>query len=401
MTALINWKDYFSEEQVATLTKELIKIPSHSQEPGRESEVGQFLHTYCQEKGLPSELVPVDGERANCIVHFKGKGTGKTLMLNGHLDTVPPYQMTIDPYAAEERDGAIWGRGAVDMKGPIAAMIVALLALKKSPYQPDGDVIFTGVIGEEEKSEGTEDLVNKGIKADGAIVGEASGDEYAIGHRGLEWLEIEFTGKAAHGGMAHLGVNAIEHGAEFITRVKKELYPKLKERQNPTMGPATMNFGTIEGGTQPSTVADRCVVKLDRRLVTGETVEGVIAEYQDIIDDMKEEDPTVQAKISRVPENMLTMDHLPMEISPDHPLTQSVREALQEVLGKEPGLNTRRGWTDASLLSNFAQIPCVVYGPGSNKRSHSVDEHIKISELVEGVLVYLKVIEKFCGLSKK
>ncbi len=395
---MINIDEFYSLNELIELTQELIRIPSHKDAPGREEKVAKHIYSFCIENGLEAELLPVEGERCNVIAYVRGDSTGKTLMLNGHTDTVPPYNMIIDSFAAEIRENSIWGRGAVDMKGPIASMLITMLGIKRSGKKLKGDVIFTGVIGEEERSEGTEYLIKSGIRAHGAIVGEPSNYEYAIGHRGLEWIEIVIRGKAAHGGVPHLGVNAIEKASKLIERIKRELYPKLKDRYNEYMGPSVMNFGVIEGGSQPSTVADRCSIKIDRRYVPGETVESVLKEYEDIIESFKVEDPDFDAEIIRMPNNMLTLDHLYLMTDPDEAIVTTVRESIKEVINKEPLITRRRGWTDAALLSNYGNIPTVVFGPGDISYSHTKDERVKISELADAVEIYSRVIEKFCGI---
>lgn len=395
---MINIHEHYTQEELIQLTQSLIKIPSHKDVPNREKEVAEFIYEFCQQQGLEVKLEPVDGERSNVLAFLRGDGTGKTLMLNGHTDTVPPYNMTIDPFGAAVKDGAIWGRGAVDMKGPIASMLITMLALKRAGVKLKGDIIFAGVIGEEERSEGTEHLVKSGLKAHGAVVGEPSHYEYAIGHRGLEWLEIRIKGKAAHGGVPHLGINAIEKAAALIERIKKELYPKLEARYNEYMGPSVMNFGVVQGGSQPSTVADACTIRIDRRYIPGETVASVLKEYQDIIDTMKGEDPDFDAEIIRMPNNMLTLDHLYLMTPPDDPIVSAVKASIQEVIGKEPEITRKRGWTDAALLSNYGKIPTVVFGPGKISSSHTKDESVEISELIDAVEIYGRIIEKFCGM---
>lgn len=390
-------EEFFELDELVRLTQALIAIPSHKDVPSREKEVAEYIYDFCRRNGLEAELQKVDGDRCNVLVYLRGEGSGKSIMLNGHTDTVPPYNMTVDPFGAEIKEGNIYGRGAVDMKGAIACMLMSMLALKRSGVRLKGDVVFAGVIGEEERSEGTEYIVKSGLKTDGAIVGEPSNYEYAIGHRGLEWLEILIKGKAAHGGVPHLGVNAIEKAAVLINRIKGELYPKLEGRYNEYMGPSVMNFGVIAGGSQPSTVADSCSIKIDRRYIPGETVETVLREYQDIIDSIKAEDPEFDAEITRMPNNMLTLDHLPLMTPPEDPIVSAVRESLMEVIGREPDVTRRRGWTDAALLSNFAKIPTVVVGPGDISYSHTKDERVSIGDLDKMVDVYARVIQKFCG----
>lgn len=395
---MVDLKKYYDEKELIKLTQDLVRIPSHKDVPGREKEVVDYIYNFCKENELEVELQDVDGPRKNVLAYLRGKGNGKTLMFNGHTDTVPPYNMTIDPYGAEIKDGFIWGRGTSDMKGPIASMLIAMLALKRSGISLKGDIIFAGVLGEEEQSDGTEALVKSGIKAQGCIVGEPSNYEYAIGHRGLEWIEIRVKGKAAHGGVPHLGINAISKAAKLILRIEEKIYPKLAERYNEYMGPSVMNFGTIEGGAQPSTVADWCSIKLDRRYIPGESVESVFKEYQDIIDELKREDPDFHAELIRMENNFLTLDHLYLMTDPEDPIVLSTKKAIENVIGKEPEITRRRGWTDAALLSNFGNIPTVVTGPGNIAYSHTKDERIEIKHLVDYVDIYGNIAIDFCQI---
>ncbi len=394
----MNISDYYKTEELIKLTQELVKIPSHKDVDGREKKVAEYIYDYCIENGLEAELQTVEGERKNVIAYLRGNGNGKSLMFNGHTDTVPPYNMTIAPFDAEVKDGYIWGRGSNDMKGAIACMLICMVALKRAGIKLNGDIIFTGVIGEEEKSEGTEYIVKSNLKADGAIVGEPSNYEYAIGHRGLEWLEIKIKGKAAHGGVPNLGINAISKAAKLILRIEQELYPKLKERYNEYMGPSVMNFGRIEGGSQPSTVADWCSIMIDRRYIPGENVQTVIGEYQQIIDQIKSEDADFDAEIVRMSNNMLTLDHLYLMTDPENPLVTASRESISQIIGKEPEITRRRGWTDSALFSNYAGIPTVVLGPGDISYSHTKDERVPISHLIDYVQIYSNIAIKFCGI---
>ena len=397
-----------SDDEIIALARKLISIPSHHDVPGKEKEVADFLARYLTDQGLTCTVQKVDRERGNVVASLPGSdggsGTGsrggKKLLFNGHLDTVPPYRMTVDPFAGEIKDGMLYGRGTVDMKGPIAAMLMAMIGLHRAGVQLAGQLVFTGVLGEEGASEGTEALVLDGIKADGAIVGEPSNFEYAMGHRGLEWLEIEVTGKTAHGGIPDKGINAIVKAARLVSLIDQRIPPALKERFHPAMGPSVMNFGKIEGGTQPSTVADRCIIQIDRRYIPGETVQGVIAEYQALIDELAAEDPDFKAEIRRMPSNMMEhFDHVPMATPEGADIVKAVQAAIRSVTGAEPTITTRRGWTDAGLLGGVAGIPTVVCGPGDISSSHTADEHIPVASLLKGVDLYLRVAIEFCGLA--
>lgn len=395
---MIDLKKFYTEEEVVKLTQDLVRIPSHKDVENREKEVAEYIYNFCINNGLEVEYQEVDGPRKNVIAYLKGNGTGKTLMFNGHMDTVPPYNMVIEPFSAEIKDGYIWGRGTSDMKGPIASMLIAMLAIKKSKFKMKGNIVFAGVLGEEEQSDGTEALVKSGIKADGAIVGEPSNYEYAIGHRGLEWIEIKIRGKAAHGGVPHLGINAISKAAKLITRIEERLIPKLGGRYNEYMGPSILNFGRIEGGSQPSTVADWCSIQIDRRYIPGESVESVFNELQELIDELKLEDSQFDAELIRMENNFLTLDHLYLMTPPEDPIVLATKNAIRKVINREPEITRRRGWTDAALLSHFGNIPTVITGPGDIAYSHTKDERISIKHLVDYVEIYGKIVEEFCEI---
>lgn len=387
----------FSANDVVKLTQDLVKIPSHKFVENRESEVAEFIYNYCKKNGLEVEYQQVEGLRRNVIAKLKGKGTGKNLIFNGHIDTVPPYEMEFEPFSAEIKDGYLLGRGCNDMKGAVACMITAMLNIKNKGNLLGGDIILTAAVGEEEKSDGTEFVVKSGITADGAIVGEPANYGYALGHRGLEWLEIRIEGKIAHGGIPELGINAISKAAKLIRRIEEQLMPKLKERQNEWMGPSVMNFGLIKGGTQPSSVADSCIIQIDRRYLPVENVEGVIKEYQDIIDEIKTEDPEFKAEIIRMDSNLMDeFDHAPLIAQPDSDIAKTVYKVLKEFINKEPNIEKRRGWTDAGVLSTYGKIPTVVTGPGDLKYSHAKNEKIPVVDLVNYVEIYTKIAEEFC-----
>ncbi len=390
-------KKHLNSSEVVKLTQDLIKIPSHKYVENRESNVAEFIFNYCRQKGLEVEMQTVEGLRRNVIVRLSGSGTGKTLIFNGHIDTVPPYEMTVDPFGAEIIDSYVVGRGANDMKGAVACMITAMCNIKNKGKILGGDIILTAAVGEEEKSDGTEHIVKRGIKADGAIVGEPSNYGYALGHRGLEWLEIEIEGKLAHGGIPELGINAISKAAKLIKKIEDELMPKLSIRENEWMGPSVMNFGLIKGGTQPSSVADNCIIQIDRRYLPEENVESVIGEYKYLIDELKAQDPEFKAEIRRMDSNLMEeFDHAPLIAEPDSLIAKTCYKVLKEFSNKEPNVEKRRGWTDAGVLSTYGKIPTVVTGPGDLKYSHAKDEKIPVVDLVNYVEIYTKIAEEFC-----
>lgn len=381
---------------VEALTRQLVAIPSHSGVATRESEAAEFLHEYLVDNGVSARLRRVEKGRSNVIAVVKGTtGAGKSLMLNGHLDTVPAYDMDIPPFTPRVRNGKLYGRGALDMKGGLAAMACALVAFQKSRVKLQSDLVLTAVVGEEERSEGTEDVVLRGPKTDLAIVGEPTDLEIQPSHRGLEWLEVHIYGKAAHGGQAKKGVNAISMAAKFIDAVEMELAPRLAKRKSRHTLPPTLNLGVIEGGQQPSSVADHCIVRMDRRWSPEESLDQVFQELYDVFDGVKKEYPDFRAKLKRDPRNMKTMTHVPNVVPRNHVLVKSLQDAIGKETDRRPKVTTFWGWTDAALLTHFAKTPAVVFGPGG-AGAHARTEYVNVSDLSTCLNVYAAVAADLC-----
>lgn len=383
--------------EVVEVASSLIAIESHRDAPGREGPCARRIAEIFAGWGMEARLVPVLEGRPNVVAVLGGSGGGRSLMLNGHVDTVPAYEMDFPPFSPKVEGGLLLGRGSVDMKGALACMMVAMRLLRDSGASLAGDVVFAGVINEEDRSEGTEHLVRNGPRADRCVVGEPTGLAIMAGHRGLEWLEFEFSGVAAHGGTPEKGVNAISMAARFIRRVEERLQPELRRRVHPLIGPAVMNFGTIRGGTQPSSVADRCVLQVDRRWIPAERLERVLGEYEDIMKSLADEDPSFRCRMSRMESNMATMDHYPMEIPLDDVLVSGLRSVLAGLLPSEPRIAAFGGWTDASLISNFGKTPTVVFGPGDLSVAHSRREFVPVEELRLATLAYALLAAEIAG----
>jgi acetylornithine deacetylase/succinyl-diaminopimelate desuccinylase len=332
------------------------------------------------------------------IARLKGEGAGKSLMLNGHTDTVPAYLMDIRPFSPKVERGRLYGRGAYDMKGGLGSMIMAIVALDRARVRLAGDLLLAAVVGEEDRSEGTEDIVLHGPRADMAVVGEPTDLEIHPTHRGLEWLDITFYGKAAHGGLAEKGVNAITMASRFVREVEDVLIPKLRSRRSRhTMSPS-LNIGYIQGGQQPSSVADRCLLKIDRRWTPEESLDQVFEEIYDIFDSLKRSDPTFKADLKRDPSNMKTMTHVPNVVSQEHPLVKSLARSARAITGRAPRVTSFWGWTDAALLTHFGRTPSVIYGPGG-AGAHARTEYVLVDDLVTCARVYASTAMDVCGLS--
>lgn len=371
-----------NEKEIIELLIRMVKAPSHPGVPHQEEAVVQELNAFFKMYDIETAITEVQEGRPNLIATIAGSLPGPHLLFCGHTDTVPPnVQSSTDPFAAFEKGGRLYGRGTADMKGAVAAMAGALAGLKAAGELKAGKITLAAIIDEEMESLGAESLILSGFRADASIVGEPTNNKIAIGHKGLEWLQVDFEGRAAHGGTPEAGINAISAAAYFIHLVENELIPELIKRLDPVLGPPAINMGTISGGDQPSTVAAHCQIKLDRRWVTTETIEQVFGDLENLLQRVQKERPGLKTRVSRVPGGMATMIHGPMTIDPNHPLVQAAQKALKDFEHPTEPLTVFPAWTDGALLSREAKIPTIIWGPGELDYAHSPEESIKLKDV--------------------
>lgn len=376
----------------------LVRIPSHPGIANQEAGVAEALAGFLEEGGLRPELVEIVPGRPNLMCTLEGRAPGPHLVLCGHTDTVPLNQG--DPghgFSGAVHGGRLHGRGAVDMKGALAAMAAALVGLRRTGLLAAGRVTLAAVIDEETESLGAEHLINSGFTADGAIVGEPTENQICIGHKGLEWLEIVFTGKAAHGGTPTAGINAIDAAASFVQRVRTGLLPEFAARADALLGPPTINFGTVRGGDQPSTVAASCVLTADRRSLPGETYEFMCTELETILAAVEAEMPGLGTELRRLPGGMATLEHAALKTAPSEAVVKAVAAAYQRVCGRAGEFGAFPAWTDGALLSAFAGIPTLILGPGDLAVAHSPEESVETAQVIEAARIYALTATEFCG----
>jgi acetylornithine deacetylase/succinyl-diaminopimelate desuccinylase len=384
-------------EPIELLVK-LVQIPSHPGVVNQEAGVAGALADFLERGGLRPELVEVAPGRPNLMCTLEGPTPGPHLLLCGHTDTVPLNQA--DPgvgFSGTIHDGRIHGRGTTDMKGAVAAMAAALVALSRTGLPVAGRVTLAAVIDEEIESLGAEHLIGSGFTADGAIVGEPTQNQICIGHKGLEWLEIVFSGKAAHGGTPTAGINAIDAAASFIHRVRTGLLSQFDARADSLLGPPTLNFGTVRGGDQPSTVAASCVLTADRRSVPGETYEQICAELGRELAAVEAEMPGLGTTLRRMPGGMATLEHVALKTAPTEAVVEAAAAARRRVCGRAGELGAFPAWTDGALLSAFAGIPTLILGPGDLAVAHSPEESVEIAQVIEAARMYAVTVTEFCG----
>ncbi len=388
-----------SKDEIVKWTMDMVSIPSYPGIAEQEMAVAKYIKSVFDKEGIPCRIQELPNGRANVIATLNGVGGGRTLLFNGHMDTVPPYDMenACTPRIEGEK---LFGRGTADMKGPLATMMAAIIAAKRSKLDLSGDVVFSGVADEEEGSLGTINLIENGIHADGAIVGEPlSTSCLGVAQRGLEWYQVDFIGRTVHGSSQSVGINAIAKASHFIRAVEEELQPMLHSLTHPLLEESTVNIAVIRGGTQPSTVAGHCSVQLDRRFLPDkETYELVTAQLQSILDKLAREDTDFHAELSVLPASIMEKGyvHQGFETAESDPLVQCCIQAGESVLGAPLSCVGVPCWTDGGLLSHYSKIPTVVWGPGNLELCHSREEFIEPDDMFRCAKAYFEAIRRFC-----
>jgi len=377
-------------EIVAALS-ELVNInsinPELVSEGKGEGAIARHLAQLLQSAGLDVRLQEVSPGRFNAVGVLKGSGGGRSLMLNGHLDTVGVAGMEA-PFTPRVENGLLYGRGAQDMKGGVAAALVAVATLAREP-RLKGDVVFAGVADEEYKSAGTRALLASGVRADAAIVMEPTGLEVATAHKGFAWAEVETLGRAAHGSRPEEGLDAIA----FMGRVLGEI-ERLQEKLNAgprhrLLGCGSIHASLISGGQELSSYPAQCRLSLERRLVPGEDATTLDGELEGIVARLSQQDPLLKARIT-----MGYSAHA-LETPREAAIVQTLARAARSVLGHEATFGMQSFWTDAALLSE-AGIPSVLFGPGG-AGLHSAVEYVRLDHVVHCARTLAACARDFCG----
>lgn len=364
--------------------EKFIEIPSYLSKETNETAGATFLYNLFQKEGIEAHLIEVKSGRKNIIAKM-GNENGKCLLLTGHTDTVGLYgnKELLNP----RRDPRfIYGRGACDMKGSMIAMVYAMIDLKRQGTPLEGQIVFCGAIDEELSSLGTIDYLNNpNNNVDGAIVGEPTGLEIGLGHRGLEWITFKSEGKIMHSGSKKVACNAIENMMAFYALLVKD-FP-IKDHE--IIGPSTINAGVIKGGFQPSTVPDYCELSVDIRYLPEQGFQEIKKHIDKTIRLAKEKNPFSKIKYEVFQGSKLGYGffHEPCLIEKENPLVQSVEKAIIEHF-ETLKLGSFSAWTDGGLLNTYGKIPTLIFGPGNLKDAHSPLERISINELLVSVDIY-------------
>jgi acetylornithine deacetylase/succinyl-diaminopimelate desuccinylase len=377
------------------LIQSLVRIPGHRDLPEKEGNVARYIEEWLRNANLCVRTENVLPNRPNVIATINGSGDGNNLLYSGHMDTVPEYGWEGDPgpFSGKILGNKVYGRGACDMKGALAAIMVAMDAIQKSGIKLRGNLIFSGVIGEEgEGSIGTKDFVQRTHVnvAETAVVCEPSNLQIFIGHKGFSNLRISTRGRSVHSAYPKKGVNAIELMCDVLQTLRKELYPKLKSRKHKLLGPPVLTITLIKGGTLADTVPDSCEALVNYRYPPGEDPSKVEEEIVYLLGKMQEENTNLDAKVT------ILSNVLGMKTSKQSGIVKSLKQNVEEVTGITPKITGTGYWTDASIFTNNGKMQSVIFGPGDEMLAHTTQENIDINQLLIASQVYALTALDIC-----
>jgi len=339
--------------------------------PG-EREIADAVAAAMRRIGLEVSVEDAGGGRPNVVGVLESRVKGPALMFCGHTDTVGVTGMR-EPFSPVERDGRLYGRGAQDMKGGVAAMIDAARVVAEKGGPASGRLIVAAVVDEEHSSIGADALVAS-WRADAGVVTEPTDLAIAVGHKGFAWIEVDVFGKAAHGSRPADGVDAILRLGRVLTRLEA-LDRELQSRPpHPRMGTASLHASFVEGGHELSSYPDRARLTLERRTLPGETDSAPIDEAETIIRTLANEDPSFQAAARFV------FGRPAYELPSDHRLPQLLGDACAAATSKTARIVGASFWTDAAVLGH-AGTPSVLFGPGG-AGLHSVEEYVNVADVL-------------------
>lgn len=398
-------------DDLVALTADLIRFPTVNPPGDAYTPCAEFIGERMRRSGFETTLIRGEGApgdsdrypRTNVIARREGGRPGPTVHFNSHIDVVEAGEgWTLDPFGGVVKDGRVYGRGACDMKGGLAASIIAVEAfLEVNPDHP-GAIEVSGTVDEESGGfGGVAYLAKLGYfskpRVDHVIIPEPlNKDRICLGHRGVWWAEIETKGTIAHGSMPFLGDSAIRHMGAVLHAFEEELFPALDQKQTRTpvvpegARRSTMNINSVHGGQTEDffpglpapNVPDSCRIVIDRRFLLEENIQTVKGEVLSILERLKKDRPRFDYVVKDL------MEVLPLMTERDAPVAAAIAAGIREVLGKEPDYVVSPGTYDQKHIARIGHLhDCVAYGPGILDLAHTPDEWVGIADMVESAKV--------------
>ena len=373
-----------NDKQIMRLLQDLVRMASvdpHG-DPGTttqntgEARIAEYVADVLRKLALDVEVHEVEPGRPNVIGKFSSRGARTTLAFAPHTDTVSVAGMTIDPFAAEIRDGRLYGRGACDTKGSLAAMLAGLTnAVRRREFREgDLDVYFCALMGEESGNDGVRALMQRGFKADFAVAGEPTNCRAVNTHKGAITFRIITRGKSVHSSMPERGESAIKKMAGVVDYLLGEYADSLRHVHDPVLGSPTTSVGIIRGGSQTNIVPDYCEIEIDRRTVPGENHDEILRHLRDHL--------SAEVEMIGV--------CAPLYTDPQNPF---IRALGQETAGAP-------WFCDAAIFAEYG-IPAVAFGPGNIAQAHTADEFVEVGEVLHAARIVEKFLLSGCETSER
>lgn len=371
------------------LLSDLVAIDSVNPDlsPGAagESEIAEYVAAWMRGEGFDVAISEAAPGRPSVVGIARGRGGGRSLMLNAHLDTVGVAGME-NPHTPRVEAGRLYGRGAYDMKGGLTSVLLG--AARAARMNLRGDVIVTAVCDEEYASIGTASVVSR-WRADGAIVAEPTGLDVCVAHKGFVWFEVESHGVAAHGSKPELGVDAIANMGHLLAGLEALDRRLRAEPRHSLLGSGSVHASMIAGGQELSTYPERCTLSLERRTVPGETLDEVDAQIRALVEQASQNGVSARFSFRR------TLARDPFEVSLGEPLVRMLCQTVSAARGVEPRVYGDTPWMDSALIS-AAGIPAVIFGPGGGG-AHARVEWSNVDEVAAAADILAEVARRFCS----
>jgi len=376
--------DIAAEELLAALVAIDSVNPSLVEGGAGEEQIAQFIARWLTEAGLEVELDHAAPGRPSVVGIARGTGGGRSLMLNGHIDTVSVVEME-DPFVPRVEDGRLYGRGSYDMKGGVAACMLAAAHAAQAGLA--GDVIVTAVADEEHASLGCQSVLRRWT-ADACVVTEPTSLRVCVAHKGFAWARIAVAGRASHGSRPDLGVDAIAKAAPLLAGITR-LDAALSERRHPLLGAGSVHGSRIGGGQELSSYPGECVLEIERRTLPGETEEQVRAEVEELLARARAEDPELEVSAE------ITLVRDSFEVDREEPIVRHLVAEAERLPGGSADVIGDHPWMDAAFTS-AAGIPTVVFGPGG-AGAHAAVEYGDLASVAHCARALLGTAKSFCG----
>ena len=375
------------QEDAVALTRALVEIdsrnPTLSPDGPGERAIAHALGRILEEWGFSVSLSEPAPERTNLVARL-GPADAPAMMFAGHLDTVGVEGMTHHPFSADISCGRVYGRGSCDMKSGVASMCIgALRAHRRAGNSAKQQIIIAAVADEEYESIGMRALLDGGITAERAVLTEPTRLSICPAHRGFVWVEIAFTGRAAHGSRYDVGIDSIRHAGLVLAELDALETGPLHRRSHSLLGRPSLHASTIVGGIGMSTYPDRCILRIERRTIPGESDQTAIDEVNAACDRVRARRPELDASVR------LIAAQEPSDVATDAPVVRALESALRAE-GMPAPVEGLSAWTDAALL-NAAGISAVCFGPGDIALAHAAEEFVPVDEIEKATAVLERV----------